>query len=79
MQTDDTQRVERLEQRIMELREENAELKHALRHVFLNTTDLVGKIERGAEDNKAGFKKILGRPIADTHLIDPVLEPKVTS
>lgn len=79
MQTDDTQRVERLEQRIMELREENAELKHALRHVILNTMDLVGKIERGAEDNKAGFEKILGRPIADTHLIDLVLEPKVTS
>ena len=78
MQTDDTQRVERLEQRILELREENAELTHALRHVILNTTDLVGKVER-AEDNKAGFEKILGRPIADTNLIDLVLEPKVTS
>ena len=47
--------------------------------MILNTMDLVGKIERGAEDNKAGFEKIFGRPIADTHLIDLVLEPKVTS
>src|SRR6478672_9643173 len=48
-------RVERPEQRIMELQQENA------------------------EDDKARFDKILGRPIADTNLIDQRLKPKVRS
>ena len=79
MQTDDTQRVERLEQRTMELQHEDAELKHSLRDVILNTMDLVGEIERGTEDNKGRVDKILGRPIADTDPVDQLLEPKVTS
>ena len=70
MQISDTQLVERLEQRIVELQQENAELKHSLRHVVLNTMDLVRKIERGAAANKAAFDQILGRPIADTNPVD---------
>ena len=32
-----------------------------------------------AEDGKAKFDKILGPPIADTNLIEQLLEPKMTS
>ena len=73
------ERVERLEQRIMELKQENAELGYSRRNVISNTMDLVGKVERGAEDNRARFDKVLGRPIPDRNLIDQLLEPKVTS
>ena len=37
------------------------------------------KIERDLEDNKVRLDKILGRPIADTKLVDRLLGAKVTS
>jgi hypothetical protein len=61
------------------LQRENAELKRAAAHVISNAMDMFDKIEREVEANKTRLDKILGRPIADTKLIDRLLGPQVTS
>lgn len=78
-QAENDQLKDNLEQRIVDLEQENAELRLAIRDVVDNSMDLLRGIERNVENEKQRFENILGRPISGTKLVDQLLKDRVTS